>query len=248
MKDSAWALPSLPTTTVVFVTSFSLPKCDVPILCERRLWVDDLREMTCNHFFYWFVWKIGLKRIKDTQLLNSVWWLYKPSLLLSVATCPQSRFPENIVPRLFEAQVGRVENRFDRFLHDRVHVWLVRGRSTRSKATQVDSTKEGKAIVKLWTQKSDPVTSPPLAHCDQVLCNTTTFINYRIRSRVSLLMVFPPSARRRSLTPCSCFWRLSLSASAFIRAFCSCSTNFRACLIWKWRVSALSYVKIQLWN
>ena len=96
--------------------------------------------------------KICLKRIEDIQHLNIVWWLNEPSLRLSVTPRPQSRFPENIVPRLFEAQVGRVENRFDRFLHDRVHVWLVRGRSTRSKATQVDSTKEEKGIVKLWTQ------------------------------------------------------------------------------------------------
>ena len=54
-----------------------------------------------------------------------------------------------------------------------------------------------------------------------------------ILSSVSLLIVFPPSARRRSLTPCSCFCKLSLSDSAFSLNFCSCSTNLRACLIWK---------------
>ena len=57
------------------------------------------------------------------------------------------------------------------------------------------------------------------------------FLPYLILSRVSLLMVFPPSASRRSLTPWSCFWRLSRSASALALAFCSCSTNLRACLI-----------------
>ena len=44
MNDSACALPSFPTMTVVLVTNFSPPKWDVPMLWERRLCVEDLKR------------------------------------------------------------------------------------------------------------------------------------------------------------------------------------------------------------
>ena len=70
------------------------------------------------------------------QLLSGKRGKLPPSLLLLPVSGPDSGVAEDVVSRFFEGDVRRVEDRLDRFLHDRIHVNI---RTRRSKAAQIDA-------------------------------------------------------------------------------------------------------------